>query len=1200
MRLKHLELQGYKTFATKTEFIFDEGITAIVGPNGSGKSNLADAVRWVLGEQSYGLLRAKRTEDMIFSGSKQRARLGMAQASLTFDNTDGWLPIEFTEVAIGRRAYRSGENEYLLNGNRVRLRDIAELLGRSGLSRRSYTVIGQGLIDAALSLRPAERRVLFEEAAGISIYQTKREDALSRLEETHQNLLRVSDIIAEIDPRLRRLERQAERAQEQADVQRRLESVLSTWYGYQWTRGQIALREARDRARQQEALLNERRGELAELEQNIADLRARQGVLRRQLSEWHRESSALHAQAEKLQRELAVRAERRRSLQARREEILSEIIPLETSVAAQQERIATVEAELHDLETQLEEQETQVREMQARAEAHERRRQEELAALTSAQDCAFSLATQAADRRNRLVQLAERRTDLQRERAEHEQALDKLTAQIQELETQLSAADRSLATIRVRLDELEDQRADCQARIAASQKEQARLQARLSEIRQERSRLQARHDLLSRLREEGEGYYSGVRTVLQTARKGKLQGVVGVAASLMQVPTELERAIEVALGAGLQDVIVETWSDAETAIALLKHTHSGRATFLPLDTVRPPRSRPLPDEPGLIGLASELVNFAERLRPAFETLLARTVVVRDLMAAHRLLNRLSGDFQIVTVEGEIVHSSGAVTGGNAKEQTGGILAREREWRALPTELETSARREKEIVTQLEGAAADEHQQQEELAALTAQKGEMAAELNAQNEARLTLERQVERVTRDKVWCEGIADQITGELDTLDDREKRLQDELEKLEAEEATLRARLTEVQAELEALSSDEWTVQLAQQRAAVAVTGQRLSGQRTISRSHQASLTQLQEQIVARQKRIAQLAAESEELDGQIGQWRTEDEALLDSIQTMAARIEPAEAELTNLENAQAAAEEGEARRRGLLRDYESRYSQSLLEVGRREDELASLRRQIEDDLGLVELDMEEVSGQPPLPLHPLVSSLPAVQVLPDGLEGEIRRLRARLRRIGSVNPDAPAEYAEAVERHTFLTSQAEDLEQAAAHLHQVIAELDEIMEREFSQTFNAVAAEFRENFTSLFGGGTARLVLTDPENLMETGVDIVVRPPGKRAQSLALLSGGERSLTAAALIFAILKVSPTPFCILDEVDAMLDEANIGRFRAALEGLAQHTQFIVITHNRGTVQAANTIYGVSMGEDSVSRVISLKLEGEEVVTVE
>jgi len=1194
MRLKHLELQGYKTFATKTEFVFNEGITAIVGPNGSGKSNIADAVRWVLGEQSYSLLRAKRTEDMIFSGSQQRARLGMAQVSLTFDNSDGWLPIEFSEVTIGRCAYRSGENEYLLNGNRVRLRDVTELLGHSGLSRRSYTVIGQGLVDTALSLRPNERRVLFEEAAGISIYQVKREEALARLEETHQNLLRVNDIIAELTPSLHRLEHQAERAQEQAGVQSQLESVLRTWYGYRWTQGQVALREANERAQQQEALLNERGGELVELEQHVADLRSRQGVLRQQLSGWHRENSALHTQAEKLQRELAVCAERQRLLQARREEILAEIAPLEAGVVAQQERITTTEAELAGLEAQLDEQKAQVQQIRAQVEAHECRRQEALSTLTTAQDRAFLLATQIADRRNRLAQLAERRVELQRESAEHERALNALLAQAQGIESQLSAADGSLAASKARLGELQAQRADCQARIAAVQQEQAQFQTRLSEIRQEQSRLQARHDLLARMRQEGEGFYAGVRTVLQAAGDKHLHGIIGVVASLMQVPADLELAIEMALGTRLQNVIVETWASAEAAIALLKRTHGGRATFLPLDTVRPPQAHRLPDEPGVVGVASELVSFEERLRPAFETLLARTIVVRDLPTAHRVLKRLQGGFQIVTLEGDIVRASGAVTGGDTKEQTAGILAREREWRELPAELEENARREKETVAQLDLAIADERQRQEELAALAARNEALTAELEAQNEARRTLERQAERVVQDKAWREGIAARVVDELATLDGKEKRLRDELEKLQSEEAAVRAHIVEVQAELDTLRSDEWVVALAQQRAAVAVTEQRLSGQRTILHSQQTTLSQLQEQIAARQERVAQLVAESGELDRQIERWRTENETLLDGLQALAERIEPAEAELADLERAQATAEGEEIRRRGLLRDYESRYSQARLEVGRREDELANLRRQIEDDLGLVELDMAEVSGQPPLPLHPLVSSLPPVHALPEGLEEEIRRLRVRLRRIGAVNPTAPAEYAEALERHTFLTTQAQDLEQAAAHLRQVIAELDEIMEREFSQTFNAVAAEFEKAFTSLFGGGTARLVLTDPDNLMETGVDIVAWPPGKRAQGLALLSGGERSLTAAALIFAILKVSPTPFCILDEVDAMLDEANVGRFRAALEELAQRTQFIVITHNRGTVQAASTIYGVSMGEDSVSRVISLKLEEE------
>ncbi|MBC7251931.1 MAG: chromosome segregation protein SMC, partial [Anaerolineae bacterium] len=1127
-------------------------------------------------------------------------RLGMAQVSLTFDNSDGWLPIEFTEVTIGRRAYRSGENEYLLNGNRVRLRDIMELLGRSGLSRRSYTVIGQGLIDAALSLRPSERRVLFEEAAGISIYQAKREDALARLEETRQNLLRVQDIIAEVTPRLTRLQRQAERAQEYADVQRRLESVLRTWYGYQWTRGQRSLREAKTRAQQQEQLLNERRGEVIELEQHIVDLRTRQGELRRQLSAWRRQSSALHAEAEKVQRELAVHEERRRLLQSRREEIAAEIPPLEASLSAQRERVSAAEAVLRDLEAQLEEQKTQVQQAQAQVEAREHERQQTLAALTSAQDRAFDLATQIADHHNRLVQLDERRAQLQREREKHQQELEELSARLRQLEAQLSAAQRSLKKIQDELAELTGRRDEYEKRIVAAREEQARLRARLAEVQQERSRLQARRDLLTRLREEGEGYNAGAQTVLRLKKEGRLRGVVGVVASLVQVPADLELALEVALGSHLHDLVVETWADAEAAIDLLKRTRGGRATFLPLDTLRPPPSTSLPEVPGIIGLASELVTFEDRLRPAFQLLLGRTIVVRDLSTAHRVLKQLRGGFQIVTVEGEIVRSSGAVTGGHSKARVSGILAREREWRELPAQLEAVARREEEMNNQLARLMADEDQYAEQLATVTAQIETLTRQRGDQSEVERELKRQMERVAQDQTWRQGIVEQVAGELASLADKEKRLRDELVSLETGEAEVRARVAQLRADLEALRPDEWNAELAQRRAEVVVTEQRLSSQQAILREHQDNLARLQGQIEARRERVAQLVAEGEELDHHIGQLREKHEALLAQVRSLSATIEPTEEELDELEKAEAAAEGEVSRRRALLRDYESRYSQALLEVGRREDELANLRRQIEDDLGLVELDMEEISGQPPLPLHPLVSSLPSVQTLPEGLEDEIRRLRSRLRRIGAVNPNAPAEYAEVLERHTFLTTQAQDLEQATAQLRQVIAELDEIMEREFMRTFNAVAAEFKNTFTALFGGGTARLVLTDPENLMESGVDIIARPPGKRAQSLALLSGGERSLTAAALIFAILKVSPTPFCILDEVDAMLDEANVGRFRAALEELAQRTQFIVITHNRGTIQAANTIYGISMGEDSASRVISLKLEGEKIVARE
>ncbi|MDH4137820.1 MAG: chromosome segregation protein SMC, partial [Anaerolineae bacterium] len=578
MRVKHLELQGYKTFAAKAEFVFDEGITAIVGPNGSGKSNIADAVRWVLGEQSYKTLRGKSTEDMIFSGSESRPRMGMAQAALTLDNSTGWLPVEFSEVTIARRAYRSGENEYLLNGNRVRLRDITELLAKGGLSQRTYTVIGQGLVDAALSLRPEERRALFEEAAGITIYQAKRDNAIAKLEDTQQNLLRVNDIISEIGPRLERLKRQAERAQEYVQLSQELEGLLRLWYGYQWRRGQQALRQARSRVREQRTQLEERRKELVELERNIAQVRAQQTERREQLSQWHRESSALHAEAEKLQRELAVCQERKRLLSQQREEILREIAPLEVNRDAQRERIVQIEGELSHIESQLEEGAAQIQEAQKQLDHFEGQRQASVEQLAALRHQALKLGTDLTDRQNRLTQLDERREELRSERGGHQQTIAEQEAQKATVEERLQAAQEQMNALQAQVQVLVDQREDKEREIEGWRERQAQLQASLAEIQRGEERLRARQELLSRMREEMAGYQAGVRRVIQAADTGQLVGIVGTVASLIEVPAELEAAIETALGTHGQDIVVEAWADAEAAIGLLKQTGLGRAT----------------------------------------------------------------------------------------------------------------------------------------------------------------------------------------------------------------------------------------------------------------------------------------------------------------------------------------------------------------------------------------------------------------------------------------------------------------------------------------------------------------------------------------------------------------------------------------------------------------------------------------------
>ncbi len=1191
MRLKQLDLLGYKTFAAETQFAFDDGITAIVGPNGSGKSNVADAIRWVLGEQSFSLLRAKKGEDMIFSGSEKRARMGMAEVTLTFDNSDGWLPIEFSEVTLTRRAYRSGENEYLLNGSRVRLRDIADLLGASGLSRRTYTVIGQGLIDTALSLRPQERRELIQEAAGLALYQGRRADAINKLDETRANLLRVNDLTAEIEPRLKRLKRQAERADEYEQIRQQLDNALRIWYSFEWGRGRDELQRIRTVAGHQQEQLTAQQALVRELSERIERIRAGQGELRQQLGEWHRQSSALHARSEAQQRELAVAEERRRLLIQQREQTLSELAALQAERDAQQARADEIETVLAGLADAVAEQQALVQEAQHTLDAHRQRIQSLSRARASAQETLLSLRAGITDAQNRLAQLEERRRALEAEQAEHVGLRAGLQERAETLHGQIARIEGRLVHIDGALAQAQAQHEQHAARVAQSQARQADLRERLNQADQHIGRLRERFEVLTRMRAEGAGLFDGVRNVLQ-AGGDRLQGIVGPVAELIQAPPELEVAIEVALGSQLQDVVVHTWADAQAAIDYLKHSQGGRATFLPLDTLRPGRPLEAPD--GAMGVASELVQYEPHLRVVVEHLLGRTLVCRDLTAARRILDRVQGSYQIVTPEGEIVRSSGAVTGGaRTQGKQGGILAREREWRELPGQIQNLEQKRGQVVDLLDHALTDEKSARERLAAVEAGRQALQAEQREQTRRRDEAQRQAEQVTREQDWHDERIEASACEGESLAGQSQSIGQRVDGLEAQAEAAGARLAELEAQIAQQDDAGLQERLNACLSALALTRQEEAGKQAELRAARDSLRQIEQRMLARQNRQQGLSGQLSETERVLEQTHAQEGGLREQIQVYTARIEPAEAELSDLERQQAQLERDERQARARLQDLESRYSHIALQVSRQEDQMKNLRRQIQDDFGLVDLALgEEMSGQPLLPMDGVVSSLPEVEVLPEGLEEQMHALRRRMRLLGAINPDAPAEYREASERYEFLSTQSADLEQAITQLREVIAELDGVMEREFKQTFDAIAREFKTYFARLFNGGSARLELTAPDDLLNTGIDIVARPPGKRQQGLALLSGGERALVAAALIFAILSVSPTPFCVLDEVDAALDEANVGRFRAVLKSLSQETQFVVITHNRYTIETADIVYGVSMGDDGVSCIISHRME--------
>ncbi|HOT91583.1 MAG TPA: chromosome segregation protein SMC [Anaerolineae bacterium] len=1200
-KLKKLDVQGFKSFADPITFVFPTGITAIVGPNGSGKSNVADAVRWVLGEQRMTTIRGRTGEDMVFAGSKKRARSGMARAAITFDNSDGWLPVDFAEVTIERRTYRDGKTDYLLNNSRVRLMDLRDLLDRAGLGRDAYLVIGQGLVDQVLALRPQERLALFEQAAGIAPYRTRREDAVSRLEETRRNLERVYDIIGEIEPHLRRLKKQVARVEQHAALTAELNVTLRTWYGYRWGRTVSEWEQARQRVVYRAEKVQQATTEVEGITSAMVTLRQQITETRTRLAELHRESSALHTEAERRQRELAVARERRLQLQERLEESRANLVPLRSALEAETQELASLQQEFEAMQAQLAEAQAQLAEAEAARRAVEQQRQAILDRQAQAQARALESRHHLADRQSRWEQATERLTQLAQRIARLEADLASATERRRAQQTAVEHARRALDEADAALQTAEAEVARLETALAATRSAGEDARREIGRKQAELQQVSARFEALERLHNEGAGLYAGVRAVLQAAEHGELRGLPGTIATLIRVPPHLDRAIETALGGQLQDIVAERWGDAQAAIEWLKHRRAGRATFLPLDTLDPPSVLEVPAGEGVIGVASELVEYAARYKPAVVLLLGRTAIAQNLDAARELYRKLRGSFRIVTLEGEIVRSGGAVTGGEERPsptQGGGLLARERERRELP---ERVAALEAEVKALQAGLREHEAQFQALQRELQAAGERRRGAVQRRQEAERTVDREVrvlDKLIQEGDWQRHLLDEARQERERLQSLCTRLEGERTEAEATLRDAEAQLEAIARELAALADDETAQVAAARHTQMALLEQEHNNRRVLLTARQREIRRLQEQIAALEQHERALVEELSLLEARLGTLQgAYDEARV-AAEELSTQIPPLETHLAGLEQALEAHELREREARRVLHDAEQRRAQAEVEANRREDQLQALRREIEEALGIVIGDLPEtLAAQQPLPLDAIVSPLPVVTELPEGLERQIRDLRTQIRRLEPVNQAAKEEYDELEQRHTFLREQMTDLENASAHLRQIITELDEMMDTTFRTTFKAIASEFARIFELLFNGGTAKLSLiseeTDGDDLNgNDGVEIIARPPGKRTSSLGMLSGGERTLTAVALLFAVMRVSPTPFCILDEVDAMLDEANVGRFRAMLRELSRQTQFIIITHNRGTVEVSDTIYGVSMGDDGVSQVLSLSLE--------
>ena len=1247
MYLKRLDMLGFKSFAVRTLMEFSTGITAVVGPNGAGKSNVADAMRWVLGEQSMRQLRGKKSDDIIFVGGHGKAPLGMAEVSLTLDNSTGWVPSEYSEITVTRRSYRSGENEYLINKQKVRLKDVVLLLAQARIGHDSYTVVGQGAIDAALSLRAEERRGLFEDAAGIRPFQVQRTDAENRLRSTELNLDRLRDIVGEIEPRLAPLAEHARRATESAQLNSELQDVLLTWYALQWRR----LRATKERA---EGVELEQSQKVRELERTIQEADEQGNLLRS-----HRQKALVHIAdvrafsieannaVQKVEREIAVCEERitglmrQQSEQQQEEHRLRErLIAVQRQIIDQEEQCSLADDALDSGAAALATLEGQVAKAQKEYETDERRLRGAQSDLIQVQ---ARLGASQSDLGRQQKHLGERNRTL----ATRRETIAQSQQTLRTLETRLVDERAQLHTARNEEQQVTQRKQSIARAIADAQQEMERLKTMLGEAERQRRIVSDRLNMLKNWRQSLSGYSDGVRALLR-APAGKITGLIGPVPQLGVAPAGMEAAMEAALGQYLQSVVVETMNDAYTSLRYLQSASQGKALVVwmhgddeeealrdSVETSTQARedmlNRFLAGQAALHervhGFAWRHIQCEQRYLSLFRRLLHGIVIVKDVETAQALLAwvmplRIASlsdlPFEtVVTLKGEVLHVNGWLTGGSGKESgQNGLLAHERELRELPQQLSTHVALIEQLNTMVSEVQRGQDGRRAEQNAIDRELQKLTARMQELNKVANTTQRDFERVQTELQLAASVEQQLASEVLGLEQEVQAAQERVRAHEKSQREMEGLVEEFQREMDerALIFRYQQNELGQARTALAVKRQEAKSLHQQLATQQTQAQDLKGQIEQHLIRVKESEQRRHALEEAITDYRTEHDKSQAQARKLAEELHVAEGQAAEIDTKIVALEKQRLELRHAMTDVENVYRRCLLESQKARDAVETLLQQLQEEMGVAdpkELNRYAVQADTSVEQPERNDSAwesDESDKLSEEEETQLRRLRRRvdalrnrLKALGGYDPDAPQQYEETRTRFEFLSTQIADMEQAAQHLRSIIGQLDLTMARQFETTFQAVNARFREHFTTLFNGGNARLELTTakaseddvvaPSN-MPGGVDVVVQPPGKKVQDLSLLSGGERALVSAALLFALLEINPPPFCLLDEVDAALDETNVARFCDILKLLAHRTQFIVITHNRVTMTSAQVIYGVSMGNDSISRLLSLKLE--------
>ena len=1187
MRLKSFTTYGFKSFADKIELNFDKGITAVVGPNGSGKSNISDAIRWVLGEQSAKYLRGSKMEDVIFSGSSKRRALGVAEVTLEFDNSDHMLPLDFTEVSLTRRLFRSGDSEYAINKKSCRLKDIIDLMADTGLGKGSMSIIGQNKIDEILNSRPEDRRSLFEEAAGIAKYRLRKKDAMKRLEDTGANLTRINDIRSEVDAQVEPLALAAEKTRRfnalseelrecrLSALLRRLDEMEATTnrltaakeqaqQDFAAAAAELSSKQAESTAVQQELdklaeSFSKLQDEIKNQETALEKLRGKQGVLDERISQSKKAGERLQESNTRLEKQAGEQEQRM-------QELADEFDSAESKRSAANVQIERLEWERGE----------QVK-LQEAAQTKS----------TEAQSQFFSDMQELLGLRNELRSLEQeqeqrmrRRDALKKNIEEAEQAVAQLSEQYGKLLDQQAQREHELELLTTK---------EAQLRAAGEKLREAikKITAQQQDCQRLLTEAETREQTLKKLQQNYEGFGPGSRAILQ-AKEPWRKELVGVVAELLTVNDKLVTAIETALGDGAQNIVTKDAQTAKAAINYLKRTRGGRATFLPLDTVQK-RNLKLEEKllakcPGVLGYAIDLISFNKQIENAVSSLIGNVLVAENLDAALEAAKAGRYRVRVVTLDGDIVNAGGSMSGGSRKHKEG-FLSRGVEI----TQAQAKVKELRKKMLDLQEALEEQEEAlKEQTAAMQQTTGSLQQEKLRASELKLHLEQCEQEQKRENDNLALLLDdrsEVTQAYMDNRDKLKELRSAVAAREGQDTEAKTLLENLQKEIARYGSAITALDNQLQDAKIALETANTKAQ-FISENMQNldnDTLRLRGEIDANQKeqdRLTQLIADCEKQKGELAQ--ASSDALVKLQETLGGKDEFAEQRGALIEK-QGTLEQELAAYRRKANAGEARLREAELALARHSSGCEHLAQQLTDEFHVDEaaaraLDLQKWQ-----------------QLALEELQGMESKISVQIASLGPINAAAIEEYEAVKERSEFLRKQYEDLCTAKENLEAVIGEINSGMTKRFKEAFAKINEYFDQCYVKLFGGGTAVLRLTEPDNLLDSGIDIEVQPPGKKLQSLYLMSGGERALTVIALLFALLSYQPSPFCVLDEIDAALDDANIQRFANFLRDYAESTQFIVITHRRGTMESADIMYGVTMEESGVSKLLSVKINAKE-----